>query len=366
MPPCKTFRSLQCLFEFEVMEEKILSCRSPQELKALPSEVKHLKAALNDLTTMAKSAQKRLLSQIAASKNMHKSSKEKTDAANKKSKQVKKVVALDIFELASNHCIPVPTVPWPAAEEEEKPVLKKEDLEVPVIVHVPLETLSLGKLMETSEQYADQFQTDPQRQAAGRSQKRLNSECEELLRKLLPRVFPPEIVWCPHDCMNKTVSDSIVSSMFAVAKDSETSSAEVAHLMTARLGCVGSRKVMLAPLITLQGFLRRTTSTSMTLPQVYHLFKTMTADQMTAFNSEMLASRQIMHATLGPRDMLVLPPGWIFFERVLKVNYVGIKQRLLSPSDLTPMEEIQKHLTATQKPNETLQAVIDHIRLSID
>ena len=59
-------------------------------------------------------------------------------------------------------------------------------------------------------------------------------------------------------------------------------------------------------------------------------------------------------------DVLYLPAGWCFFERVAgKSNYLGVKVQHLSLQSLPDLRNINSYLLAISKPNANLQSAVD-------
>lgn len=80
-PPCRSYRALICLFEFDEYTGKLEVCDSRKELAAVQSSVRPFKSAYTDLLAMAKAAQTRLKNAVAdTQKEMHKEKDNVSDA----------------------------------------------------------------------------------------------------------------------------------------------------------------------------------------------------------------------------------------------------------------------------------------------
>ena len=66
----------------------------------------------------------------------------------------------------------------------------------------------------------------------------------------------------------------------------------------------------------------------------------------------------IMQATVGTMDMVLMPAGWMFWERVQgNHDVIGVRRTvLLKSSDLAVVND---HLTLLGKPSATVQAFQD-------
>ena len=93
------------------------------------------------------------------------------------------------------------------------------------------------------------------------------------------------------------------------------------------------------------------------------MFKTIHAASFESFLSAS-SDNKIYHATLGPRDCLYLPAGYIFVERIGQgSHYVGVLQRCLVFQSLPCMEACAEYLISIKKQNATLQAAIEFLNL---
>jgi len=100
------------------------------------------------------------------------------------------------------------------------------------------------------------------------------------------------------------------------------------------------------------------------LQRAYHWLKTVTADAAKTF-LEASAEHTIMHATVGPHDVLYLPPGWIFFEKVVgNSDFAGVRLQHLSLTDLPELSALSTYLMGLGKPNANLQMAVDCLALA--
>ena len=60
----------------------------------------------------------------------------------------------------------------------------------------------------------------------------------------------------------------------------------------------------------------------------------------------------IYYATVGPRDALCAPAGWLFHEKVLGADCYGIHLQFLKAADLEQLDTFQQYLQSKHKSNE--------------
>eukprot|EP00974_Lingulodinium_polyedra_P104395 10105745-Lingulodinium_polyedra.AAC.1 len=56
-----------------------------------------------------------------------------------------------------------------------------------------------------------------------------------------------------------------------------------------------------------------------------------------------------------------LPPGFLFFERVGGVDFVGVRKPVISMSHRSTFEAINRHLLTIESPSPGLQRTLDQI-----
>ena len=102
---------------------------------------------------------------------------------------------------------------------------------------------------------------------------------------------------------------------------------------------------------------------SLTLRKVYNHVKAMTAEDMERFMA-VEDSAQIYMATLGPNDCLYTPAGFVFFERVMNKDFLGVRLLGYDVQQVDVMDAIAKHLVTINKPSLVLQKCVDQIHLA--
>ena len=101
-----------------------------------------------------------------------------------------------------------------------------------------------------------------------------------------------------------------------------------------------------------------TASPQCTPKQAYHWLKAVTVDAAKAFKGRH-GEGSLSYATVGPGDLLYLPAGWTYYEKVGNQDFIGIKHVHIGLADMTVLEDINKTLPALEAPNASLQAALD-------
>jgi hypothetical protein len=99
---------------------------------------------------------------------------------------------------------------------------------------------------------------------------------------------------------------------------------------------------------------------------VYDWLKGLSKASASAFAAWRGASTgPIVECVVGPSDMLFIPAGWSYVDRVGKsVDLVGIRVQALYQMDLETLEPLAKYLDEIKKPNIALRTLVDSLILS--
>ena len=73
--------------------------------------------------------------------------------------------------------------------------------------------------------------------------------------------------------------------------------------------------------------------------------------------------RSVFRATLGSYDGIVLPASWLFLERILGHDCVGIRIGLPRASDVVAIDASKDLYLAMKKPNAHVQLVSDTLAM---
>ena len=128
-------------------------------------------------------------------------------------------------------------------------------------------------------------------------------------------------------------------------------------MATVRMGLLGTRTLVLIDLLKLIRFLSRSVAVATLKPNViFRSAKGMHGDQMNIFVDAYPGA--ILCATVGVKDAVFVPSGWIFHERVHpSKDFIGTKFNLFCMEHSAVFGEITRHLTLTDSANEKVTEV---------
>ena len=358
-PPCRSYQALIVISEFDDKAQEIEEAETKEALLAIQGGMKIFKNAYADLLAMARAAKNRLESSINDLKRQQQKEKDiesgqkaaATRGRPRKSAQQQNAASfVDSPELVGKD------IPSVQADGSASPPM---DHTKPHIVRLSQELMKkLAPLKHTLASLETKFKGDASRLEAGRSQRLLPPEQRELMDEVLESIFPANHMLPKDKIVEKLKTDVLMPIGFVIAKACVTASAETAHLPTCRLGFSGNRQVICIPTLHLLALLNKGCESKADLARAYHFLKT--ASVKTFQEGQQGDDSCVYHATVGPGDVLYLPAGWCFFERVAgKSNYLGVKVQHLSLQSLPDLRNINSYLLAISKPNANLQSAVD-------
>lgn len=366
-PPCRSYRYLLCLSEFEQLEEKLHKARSKEEISAAFAFYKPFKSAYTDLTSMARAAANRLK---AALERVHKEQNEDVTHATRVSKQAAKkkapaplakqntmdsIIGTGIAKDLNSVAL-VAGEKHPAGVVGDLPMVLRVDPKHPMVqadADMIKATVAFEKRFATSVEYAD----------PGRVQRKFSKEMADVIVKFFEEMLPFEYVLGQKD-MAENLQQALVPIMYAIAKNRETCSAETGHLATLRLMLRGTRKVLLASTEHLWKYLAEEVKLPMiNAKKIYAWFKSSTPENLKSFTLAFPEQEVLYNGTVGVHDVLYTPPGWIFMERVANSDVVGVKCQVLSAKHNTCVAELHRLVLASMETNTLLQSAVDALVL---
>ena len=89
----------------------------------------------------------------------------------------------------------------------------------------------------------------------------------------------------------------------------------------------------------------------------------MTIDGAKAY-MDAKTDNKLMHATVGPLDVLSIPCGWTFWEKIHNNDFYGVRSVHLRAADLATLDSINKYLIACEAPNATLTRAVDCLAMA--
>ncbi|CAE7479132.1 unnamed protein product, partial [Symbiodinium necroappetens] len=358
-PPCRSYQALIVISEFDDKATEIEEAETKEALVAIQNGMKIFKNAYADLLAMARAAKNRLESSITDVKRQQQRAKDiengqKAAATRgrprKSAQQQNAALFVDSPEVVGKD------IPSVQADGYVPPAM---DHAKPHIVRLSQEVMNkLAPLKHTLASLETKFKGDTNKLEAGRSQRLLPPDQRELVDEVLETLFPPNHILPKDKIVEKLKAEVLMPIGFVIATACVTASAESAHLPTCRLGISGNRQVVCIPTLHLLALLNKGCETKADLARAYHFLKT--ASLKTFQEGQQGDDSCVYHATVGPGDLLYLPAGWCFFERVAgKSNYLGVKIQHLSLQSLPVLRNINSYLLAISKPNSNLQSAVD-------
>ena len=160
---------------------------------------------------------------------------------------------------------------------------------------------------------------------------------------------------------------SYAPKLFGITRNTETCAPELGYSATVRYGIMGNRRVIMANTSAVWDYLHATEGDALTLKKCFDFVKGGTVDQLkglAAASSD--ASLPVMYSgTVGPRDMLITPAGWIFYEHVGNSDVVGVKVNYLARHDLHAFETLSRLHLSVGKPCTMVDEAIASIRRAV-
>ena len=136
--PCRSYRQLILLSEFQEVESKLLSCKNRDEIVACITAWKPHKQALSDLLSMGRSATTRVKSSIKrAEKELEDEAQQKSDRSKRGAKRKGESKSEDVMEIAASLSLSMSSLTWKQGRMgvELHPQPASDFLE-PFLVHV--------------------------------------------------------------------------------------------------------------------------------------------------------------------------------------------------------------------------------------
>ncbi len=131
-----------------------------------------------------------------------------------------------------------------------------------------------------------------------------------------------------------------------------------------RLGIRGTRTVVLAQTALLLEHLTSAGGGSpIQLAALNHWMKSATVESAKSFATK--SGSQLFHCTVGNGDILSLPAGYVFYEKVVgNSDFVGVRMPILSLGGLASLTQINRHLLRIESPSLPLQRALDTLAIA--
>ena len=357
-PPCRSYRTLQCLSDFKGMVTDLGQCRTKEAVLAVMATLKAPKAAYTDLITMSNVA----CSRITTSYEARKKELEVVAASTKLAKRARTTVSTPTKEtlLCSSSAVEL-VIDVPSIVLRDGVATKPPDLEEPVVFRVEesrMVTLSLITDQITS-LGGSKFTDHVDYSKFGRQHFKLLEAGTAALAPVVKEVFPAKL-----DAPNGhevTVRPCLVLH----AKDRVACGTEFAYVAHARLGLKGTRKLFLTKFMPLQKFLAAQQGTRPVLRKdVLNWFKNSSPAEVQKFLKENPTEHRVFQATVGPNDLIYLPPAYIFLEKIGGVDAASIRIPILLKEHADDLDELSKLLLQQNSMPDLLQAAVDMLNVA--
>lgn len=145
-------------------------------------------------------------------------------------------------------------------------------------------------------------------------------------------------------------------SIFGIAKNSEHLSTERNYVGVFRLSWLGSRSVVLFPLMHAAKLMRDLEVHGELSPnRIFDFCKKMSAANLDKLH----AMGSLFSCTVSVGDILYVPAGWVVAERVAaNMDFVGVRVASLTTVDIKALTDIDTHLRQNNVPSEMLSSII--------
>ena len=98
------------------------------------------------------------------------------------------------------------------------------------------------------------------------------------------------------------------------------------------------------------------------LSAAFDWLKTATKETTNVFLGK--DTRRIYHCTVGPGDVLWVPPAYAFFERISSNDFVGVRRPVILAKDQPIFDAVNRYLLAVKKPHSGVQKTLDCLVLN--
>ena len=140
-------------------------------------------------------------------------------------------------------------------------------------------------------------------------------------------------------------------------------------LASLRLIFQGSKEVLLFPYIEFAKFVNRKIGSVPKEKDVLKYLATITADALKEYKDGGGQESTLCHATAGPHQVLYVPAGWMYLERVgQQCDQLGIRLLVLGPDNAKMLDEVRVHAVQASEAEGPsfilLQKAIDILSLN--
>ncbi|CAK9041292.1 unnamed protein product [Durusdinium trenchii] len=358
--PCAGYEQLKPVAYLEGFASSFRSCTSKQQIKSKVEELAPVRKVLTSLTNSCKSA----LADLNRAKKKRDEDKEKEknkkvkDAAEEKAKAKAKTQRRGSG--VTKHLLINPDSGWASAHIPSDTKWKFEwSYSEPFVISSGFQSFwdSNQKVEESLKQFGALFSESSMRITEGRAHKPLDPELVPAVHKHFEKILPPSFLLSPQESSEASHYQDVLkmldTSSFGVASSHiSLGKFELNQFPCVRVNWSGTR---LVSVVLLQGVLQEIqtdgSQKKSLLDVLEWLAKAQEGDLMT------LAKRdQAFMGTVGPNDVLYLPPGALVSHRVHQgSDLLGLRTGVLEVSMRNSLERILLHAPSNKAIQQSLE-----------
>ena len=229
MPPCRSYRNLISLVDFDEFFDKFELAATPADLTSIKAEVKPFKGALNDLIQTSRAAVTAMKSAMKAGIKQKGADDQEARKSSGNAKSIQH--AINLFELGPEKGIPIPRVPLGGSAAVALPA---DCCAFPFILtgflHDDKDTDPFIKLREVVDKFFEKFRKSTIRLTEGRAERLIKGDVRDIALDMFSKVFLGD-AFLSFD----KVHAELQPASFGITKGRETISTERGRGATLRL-----------------------------------------------------------------------------------------------------------------------------------
>ena len=243
------------------------------------------------------------------------------------------------------------------------------DLANPFILNLPDETPGLGELLPSMKKILANFELEFQgsalRSSVGRASKPLDKLVSQedlalegkIMACVFNKMFPAQKLG--NLTAEQKTSLGLQIHCFGLAKNTWTCVPERGHMPTASFIFHGSAMMVFVPLAPFLTFLASERGNpKLPLCEAVMGLKSISSDTFDKFLGTLKGDCKVYFGTVGQRDFLYVPPGWLPVTSVNNSDSVGVKLRLAVESPLEAMKALKLKLSEHDSASPVLEGYL--------
>ena len=354
-PPCKSFRDLATFSDFKEAMHSFHLAESQEDIDTTTEQLRPARDAISELTSFTKQAITNLVSCIKSYEGK-KDNSAKISLSKKRKQHVPPLgKAIDLVEHGTVVGTAIEVVGMNDIHNKitpEAPIVFRMEKKSPAGLftatsaatkHLDAFVPKFGKGRDAAVRAAEQKggdQAEVARAAARyRAQKPLPTDASKELTDLVATLLPPKLMRVPE---HKLPVEIATPTTFGISKGYEGVGNETGWQGCMRFSSTGSRLVICTPVQALASV--ELAGDSKDVDGLRGAFQSMTSKQIDEIFCNSCPKWNLWHATIGPNDALLVPPGFIIYEHALD-DCFGVRCCLLLTQHKGLIGEIAHCLT---------------------